>query len=228
MFDRLPVSIRRYELGLNLGNSGAWDRLRETDPSYSTGGSRGDWIERANESTAVASRARALAAVIRPLQASSIVSYGSGTCILEWHLSSFLDARIVCADYAVRTVERMRHLFPEAEHVVHDLGEDDPIEADLHILHRVDSEFDDARLSLILHRFRQPVLLVAAEPALTPRLWLTYKRRARSPDFGPVGWCRTRASLERLWRSSHEATSVEVCGRDAWLLRPVRSAPAIT
>jgi hypothetical protein len=114
-------------------------------------------------------------------------------------------------------------LFPEANVLHHDLLADGPIEADLHLLHRVDTEFGDQELRAVLARFREPVLLV-------PALLLTRRVLAREllvrvlhRHATRAGWVRNVPALRALWEPTHRATEIAVGDGRAFLLRRVEA-----
>ena len=81
------------------------------------------------------------------------------------------ERRLLLADYAPETVERLRELFPAAEVYRHDLLADPPLPADVHLFHRVDTELTDDEWREALRRFAgERVLVVATEVATSRRL----------------------------------------------------------
>jgi hypothetical protein len=187
-----------------LAGPAAWDRVRELDPRFGPEGPAAD-LDR---------RARDIAGVARELGARTICSYGAGTGRLEQIVAR--DFRVVCTDFAPRTVERLRELLPEV--VRHDLICDDPLAAELHLLHRLDTELSDAEWREVFPRFREPVLVVPSFLLTWPLVAKELLRRLRGAS--PAGYGRNEAALRALWAPSHDDRRVEVAGDPAFLLTP--------
>src|SRR5207249_8373397 len=119
------------------------------------------------------------------------------------------DLELVCTDFAPRTLERLCRLFPEADVRRHDLLCDPPLEADLHLFHRIDSELSNRQWRSVLPRFREPILLVATE--LLEMHSLLRERRLRSSSTATAaGYIRTEAGLRSLWRRTHRDRKLAV------------------
>jgi hypothetical protein len=199
---------------------GAWDALRETSGPFGLPSSRVDWERRA-ASPALAARARDIAAVAARLGAASLCSHGVGTATLELNIArSAPGLRLVCTDFAPRTVARLGELFPEAEVVVHDLLRDEPVAADLHLMHRIDSELSDAEWRSVFPRLGTPIVLV---PVLLLD-WLeaakALLRRARRPRAARAGYLRSEDALRALWHPTHSDERVRVGDATGYLLTP--------
>lgn len=235
MASKLPamrVTIPHYfDFGVDRDHVGrelvrrpdSWDAARETKGPFGLPGTRADWEERAADPSVLA-RVRDIAAIVGELEAKRICSYGVGTGVLELRLAQAApELEIVCTDYAPRTVDRLRELFPEATVVQHDLLTDEPLDADVHLLHRVDTEFTNSQWRTVLARFQEPVLLV-------PSLVLTWRPalrelllRVRYPRATRAGWLRSDSAFRALWRDEFRARDVTVGGAPAFLL--IRDAP---
>lgn len=196
----------------------SWDAMRDSDGSFGLPDSRIQWEQKAADGGVVA-RAVDIAAVARRMRARRICSYGVGTGLLELQLSRIApELELLCTDYAPKTVERLSRLFREAEVRSHDLRTDDPLEADLHVLHRIDTEFQDRELQRVLARFVEPVLLVPAHlldvRQLARELYLRFSSRRTTH----AGWVRTEAALRGLWEKTHNETRLSIGGALGFLL----------
>jgi hypothetical protein len=213
--------VDRDRVGRRLVQPGAWDAARDTDGPFGLPDTRAEWEAKAGD-PALAERAQDIAAIFRRHGAKRVCSYGVGTGVLELGLSRAApELELICTDYAPRTVERLRTLFPEARVVRHDLLADEPLDADFHLLHRVDTEFSDPQLRDVLARFQQPVLLVPGA-LLTWRLVLhellvRLKRRRATR----AGWLRSEAAFRPLWRGRFRARDVTVGSTRGFLLTKV-------
>jgi len=210
--------VDRDRVGRRLVQPGAWDAARDTDGPFGLPDTRAEWEAKAAD-PALAARAQDIAAIVRKNGAKRVCSYGVGTGVLElglWRAAPELE--LTCTDYAPRTVERLRTLFPEAGVVRHDLLADEPLDVDFHLLHRVDTEFPDPQLRDILARFQQPVLLVPSV-LLTWRLVLhELLVRLRRPRATRAGWLRSEAAFLALWRDRFHARDVTVGSARGFLL----------
>jgi hypothetical protein len=213
----------RQLVGGDLVRPDAWDslRLRSTGP-FALPPTRAEWEAQADTAGDLSERATALLQWVSDAGASSVASYGVGTAMLELHLHRLdQDLRLILTDYAPETVRRLSSLFDGVEIKQHDLLRDGPLGADLHLLHRVDSELSDQQWGELLGRFRaERVLVVATEVASLQRVLLELLHRARRPRASRAGWLRTRAAFEALWRSTHQARPMRIGDLSAWDLQP--------
>lgn len=217
-----------YDFGADGGTVGddlvrpeAWDAVRDLAGPFGLPRNRAEWEARAS-SPELAARAHSIAALAGRLEAESICSYGVGVCAVELNLARLAPGlHLACTDYAPRTVERLGALFPEADVIRHDLLRDDPLEADLHLLHRVDTELSDDEWRTVLPRFRAPALVV-------PAMLLTWRSvakelalRVRPGRATRAGYVRTEDALRSLWRPSHRDERLPVGDLTGFLLTPL-------
>jgi hypothetical protein len=168
---------------------------------------------------ALRERAAAIAQSLERQGARRVASYGSGAGYLE-HLLCKRGFQVVATEYAPGTVERLRGALPDAEVVHHDLLTHPPIDADLHLFHRIDTELTDKQWRGVFGRFSGlPVMVAAAEVLsghdLPHKLLLAWRNRKGTR----AGWLRNRASFERLWAETHGAEAVTLGDLRGWLLR---------
>lgn len=222
---RYPLTIAHYydfgdegtRVGAALASPEAWDALRETSGAFGLAREREAW-EHAAERPELVARATAIHAVARRLGARRICSYGVGAAHLELLLQRAApDLRLTLTDFAPRTVEALGRLFAEAEVVRHDLLADEPLDADLHLLHRLEAELSDAQWPHVFARFREPVLVVPGTLLDWERLVLELATRRRTRATR-AGWTRTPAALERLWRRTHAFEGIAVGDLPGYLL----------
>jgi hypothetical protein len=202
----------RDAVGDDLAAPGAWDALRDVAGAFHLPERRADW-EALAQAPGVVERATAVATLAREAGASSLASYGVGTGSLELQISQVDPAlQLLCTDNAPRAVARLAELFPEATVVVHDLVAEPPLEADFHLMHRLDTELDDHAWRAVLARFEQPVLFV---PSLVLDVVTAAKAVARRVLWRrstKAGWFRNEAALRSLWAESHWDRPVDVGG----------------
>jgi hypothetical protein len=205
-------------VGRKLVNPESWDAVRETSSPFGLPQSREGW-EAAALTPEFAARAEKIAELARELGAARICSYAVGPAFLELNLSTLLhDVELICTDYAPRTVERLSSLFPEAEVRLHDLWTAAPLDADLHLLHRVDTELANRKWRRVFPRFEKPVLVVAAHLLDWRALLRELSRVARRPCRTRAGYVRTEAALRRLWNPSHTDRPIAVGDLTGYLL----------
>jgi hypothetical protein len=228
---RIPLTIRhRYEFGPDRGRVGAdlvnprsWDAIRETAGPFGLPPTRAEW-ERASGEGDFAERAAAIAAIADELGARRVCSYGVGAAFVELRLARLRpDIELVCTDFTSRTLARLRELFPEAEVRYHDLLASPPVAADLHVFHRIDTEFSNRQWRTILPRFRQPVLLVATE-LLEVGALLRELRLRLSKTATAAGYIRTEAGFRSFWRRSHRDRKIAIGSHTGFVLTARRPA----
>jgi hypothetical protein len=215
----LRLTLRHtYDFGADAARLG---------PDLVRPGSWAEWEARA-AAPELAGRARDIAAIAARLEARTICSHGVGTATLELCvLHAAPRLRLICTDFAPRTVARLRTLFPEADVRVHDLVREEPPAADLHLMHRIDTELTDAEWRAVFPRFRRgPTLFI-------PGLLLTWAeaarelaRRIRAPRATHAGYLRNEDALRALWAPSHTDSRGTVGDLPAFLLTPRGELPS--
>jgi hypothetical protein len=229
----LRVTVRHYYdfgadrgiVGADLVTPEAWDGLRtRTTGVFSIPRTREEFIRVAEARRDIADRARAIDGWLAQQDARVVASYGVGGASLEWWLHRFRpDRRLILSDYGEATVERLAGLLPEVEVRNHDLRRDEPLPADLHLFHRIDTELSNPEWHDVFDRFGSAsILLVAAEVLdawkllceLRDRLLMKHHRASRA------GFVRTRGALEALWESTHASRPLRTHDLHAWSLTP--------
>jgi hypothetical protein len=213
----------RDVVGDDLVRAEAWDALRtRTAGAFALAGSREELERSADARPEIGERARVIDGWLGRHDAASVASYGVGGAVLEaWLLRLRPERRLVVADYAPETVERLRGLFSEAEVERHDLLSDPPLDAELHLFHRIDTELTDPQWRGLLKRFsKERALVVATEVATARRLAQEVLLRARNRHLTRAGWLRTRDSFEALWKATHDAEPLRVHDLEGWALVP--------
>jgi len=215
--------VDRQIVGDDLVRAEAWDALRtRTEGAFSVAVSRDELERTADGRPEIGDRARAIERWLAQRDADSLASYGVGGGVLEaWLLRLRVGRRLSMTDYAPQTVERLQMLFPEAEVAQHDLLTDAPLDAQVQLFHRIDTEFTDEEWRGVLRRFAgETILVVATEIATTKRLVQELMLRTRNRHLTRAGWLRTRGSFEALWRDTHVAEPLTFHDLDGWALTP--------
>jgi hypothetical protein len=215
----------RVHVGDDLVRAEAWDALRlNTDGPFSVSATRAAFEEAADGRPEIRERAERIAEVARERGVRRMASYGAGAALLElWLKRAAPEIDLILTDYAEGTVERVAAIFPEARVVRHDLLADPPLDADLHLFHRIDTELTNRQWRGVLRRFAHvPVLVVATEIIDLDRAVHEVLGRVRRRNVSRAGWLRTRDAFEALYGSEHEITPVAVSDLDGWLLEPRR------
>ena len=210
-------------VGDDLVRPGAWDALRtQTSGAFALPETRAELERAADQHPELAERAREIDRLLEAAEVRVLASYGVGSGQLEiWLQRLRPERRLLLTDYAPQTVDRLRRLFPEADVRMHDLSRDPPLEADAHLLHRVDSELTNREWQELLCRFgHETLLVVATEVASLPRLAAELLGRLRRRGLSRAGWLRTRDAFEALWRPTHEAAALRVHDLEGWVLDP--------
>ena len=103
----------------------------------------------------------------------------------------------------------------------HDLLRDAPLDGDLHLFHRVDTELDNEQWRGVYGRFAgEPVLVVATEVMPASEIPRQLLGAIRSRNLTHAGWTRTRGAFEALWRPTHRGTHVGFGDLEGWVLEP--------
>jgi hypothetical protein len=215
----------RSVVGDELVRASAWDALRtETTGAFALAASREELEHTAEARDEIAARAHAIDGCLARSSVRTLASYGVGGAVLEWWLLRLAPGRhFVLAEYAPKTLERLRELFPGVDVQRHDLLDDPPLPADVHLFHRIDTELTDAQWREVLERFAdETVLVVATEVATLRRLVSELMLRIRRRQSTRAGWLRTRDAFESLWRETHDARPVRLHDLQGWVLTPRR------
>jgi hypothetical protein len=214
---RYEFGPERDRVGASLVNPQSWDAIRESSGPFGLPATRVEWEQAATKSD-FAERAAVIAAVADELGARRVCSYGVGAAFVELELARLRpDLELVCTDFTSRTLERLRGLFPEAEVQQHDLLAEPPLEAGLHLFHRIDSELSNRQWRAVIARFEEPILLVATELLELDALRRELRLRSSSTATD-AGYIRTEAGLRSLWRRTHRDRKLAVASHTGFLL----------
>ena len=212
----------RALVGDDLVRPEAWDALRtRSDGPFAMAQTRDEAERRALADPDLVGRADALGAWLRREGVRRLVSYGVGGGTLELLLSRYEAApELVLTDYGPETVQQLRGLVPGAEVLRHDLLTDSPLGGDVHLFHRIDTEFDNRQLRSLLRRFADRRVLVIATGTVSVAEGLReVAYRFRNRNVSRAGWRRTSATFEALWRPTHEAQALTFHDLPGWDLR---------
>lgn len=215
--------VDRDLVGGDLIRPDRWDALRTQSRSvFAMATSRAEFERQVEERPELRARAAAIDAVLNEMGAVSVASYGVGGGALELSLHHISPQRkLILTDYGPETVASLARLFPEANVVEHDLRKEGPLEADVHLFHRVDTEFRNSQWKRIFRRYAdKAVLFIPGEIADFARIRAELERRLFVRGLSRAGWLRNERALEALWRRTHEAQPIHVHDLDGWVLRP--------
>jgi hypothetical protein len=227
----IPLTIpHRFDFGPDVDKVGddllrpeAWDSLRlQTAGPFAIAPDRDELERQADGRAEIGERMRAVDSLLRERGARTLVSYGVGGALPElWLLRIDPDRRLTLTDYAPETVRRLRELLPEVAVHQHDLLRDQPLDGDLHLFHRIDTELKNSQWRGVFRRFADRTILVVATEVMpvreAPR---ALKTALRSRHATHAGWTRTRAAFESLWRRTHRGTHLTLVDLEAWMLDP--------
>jgi hypothetical protein len=210
----------RRAIGPNLSSPSDWDAARELSGPFELPRDRRLWEDRAERSD-LKVRARDIVSIARVLGAHTICSYGVGTGALELNIHrAGPDLALTCGDYAPRTVQRLAELFTEALVAHHNFAADPPLEGDLHLMHRLDTELDDSDWRAVFVRFHQPILFVPGLVLGFTTAARELARRVLRPRASRAGWYRNEDALRSLWDYTHHDHELRIGDARAFLLRP--------
>jgi hypothetical protein len=213
----------RTLVGDDLVRPEAWDALRtRTDGPFAMARTTAEAERVALEHPELVGRADALAQWLHRERIGRVVSYGVGGGTMELLLSHHEHVpELVLTDYGPETVDGLRSLFPDTEVVRHDLLADPPLEGDLQLFHRIDTEFSNRQLRGLLERFAPERVLIVGSGTITVREGIhEVAYRFRNRNVSKAGWRRSRATFEALWSRTHDAVALTLHDLPAWDLRP--------
>jgi hypothetical protein len=213
----------RELVGDDLVRAEAWDALRTaSDGPFALPADRVAW-EQAAAREDIVERARQIDAWLNANDIESLASYGVGTAALELSLRRLTPTRrLVLTDYGRSTVARLQELMPDADVVHQDLFTDQPIDAQMSLFHRIDTEFTNDQWREIMRRFAaRRILFVATELIDWRRALTEWRRRREYASQTKAGLIRNRAAMESLWAHTHDATPLRFNDLHAWLLEPM-------
>jgi hypothetical protein len=200
--------------GSSLLSEAAWGALRadNADTPFSLPRQRELWITKALKDDAVRARAQAVARLVKEADFSKLYSPGCGCAFLEYNIKALLPGlALYCSDSCGASVEILASLFIEAEAIQRfDIasGAWRNESNALYLLHRVDTEFDDARWRQIFVSMHQaqvkhvlfiPGELLGVGGLIKKRIkFFLYAVQKKKPVF--VGYSRTKESFMALWK----------------------------
>jgi hypothetical protein len=220
---RIDFGADAAEVGDDLLRPEAWDSLRlRTSGPFTIAADREELERQADGRPEIGERMRAVDATLRERGVRTLVSYGAGGALPElWLLRIDPGRTLTLTDYAPETVRRLRELLPEAQVCRHDLLRDSPLEGDLHLFHRIDTELDNRQWRGVFRRFvGRTILMVASEVMPMREVPRQVRAALRSRHATHAGWTRTRAAFESLWRRTHRGTPVSLVDLEGWVLDP--------
>jgi hypothetical protein len=97
---------------------------------------------------------------------------------------------------------------------------DAPLEADLHMFHRIDTEFSNRQWRKVFERFAGLPVLIVAAGVVDVRGALAEVRGGLRRGRSRAGWVRTAARMEAVWRRTHDGSPVDLGDLPAWRLMP--------
>jgi hypothetical protein len=215
----------RAVVGADLVTPEAWDGLRtRTSSAFSIPSTRAEFVRAAERNHDLDARAREIDAWFDKRGSNVVASYGVGGAALEWWLATLRpDRKLLVTEYGEATVERLAEVFPEAEVRYHDLRQDAPLPADVHLFHRIETELGDDEWRDVFGRFERAHILFVAAGFLDLRALLSELRNwpvLKGRRVTSAGFIRTRAAVEVLWRPTHSAQPLRMHDLDAWALTP--------
>jgi hypothetical protein len=200
----------------SLRSPAEWDAVRlRGDEAFRLPETRDAWEALAERQGA---RAQALDGF---LLVRRLASYGVGTAALEralWTLRP--ERRLLLTENAPETADRLAGLFGEAEVRRHDLRSDPPLDADLHLFHRIDTELDDEAWRGVFSRFHGVRVVVVATQVLGAAGVARELATRLRPGSTWAGYARTRDAFESLWEATHRSCPLGAYGLEAWALEP--------
>jgi hypothetical protein len=231
-YTRRPVTIRhyfdfgddRYLVGDDLCRPEAWDAIRaNTEGPFALPDDRAEW-EATAEEPSIRPRAIEIDRWLRSRGVGSVASYGVGRGLLElWLHRLSPDRCLIISEFGPDTVDRLGRVFPNVDVRRHDLLADAPLDAEVHLFSRIDTELTNGQWRSVFGRFSDRlVLFVAADVLGLPRALMQLRIRHAHPSPTRAGYLRNRPAFEALWRQTHRAERVRFGDVEGWALDPKR------
>lgn len=241
VFDR-SVSVNAFKDG-KLDSAESWDLLREKEPMFSVPETRDEWIEvmehgvrKDGQDARLKERGILIADRLTSEGITSLVSFGSGGAGLEYHIHKRLPGlRIVCSEYAPKTVMLLQQVFSEAEVVQFDLMNDsfdlltqrEDATTTLELIYRLDAQFSDSQWKEIFEKMHQAGVknvLFIPTGFLTLRSLLSrirqriiWKMQNKQAVFS--GYLRTKKTFVSYWDRHFSATEQVLAGMTGFWLQ---------
>jgi hypothetical protein len=234
----IPVTLRhhfdfgpsRTLVGDALSDASSWDALRLNGGSgFRIASDRAEHERQAAQHGEIRDRMATFAEWLTRNRIRSLASYGAGTALPEYWLRCLLpDLTLTLTEAGPETYARLTQLFPEDCVVQHDLITDAPVPGDVHLFHRIDTEFSNAQWRALLSRFADQQIILMATETLSLRRTLIEIVRALQPGTTAAGWVRNRAAFESLLGTTHDVAELPVGDLPTWLLTPrMAGAPLV-
>lgn len=213
----------RHLVGDDLARPEAWDALRtQSRGPFALARTQAELGMIADLRPEIRDRGRVLDKWLERRGVKVLASYGVGSGVLEFWLHRLRpERRLLLTEYAPQTVAGLRAIFPDLVVMAHDLLQDAPLRADMHLFHRIDTEVSNHQFGELLYRFsREPVIVVATGVASLRHFAKELVLRMRGRGTTRAGWLRTRGAFDALWLPTHDATAVRFHDLDGWILEP--------
>ncbi len=211
-----------------LLNPVSWDHLRvgqnDSDNVFALPPDRSMWQERCLANQALHQRAEAIVHILKG-NYHRVHSYGVGCACLEFLLKvKNSDLFLQCSDFTPLTVNRLKIIFLEADEITQfDMFKDNwkNTENDcIHLLYRVDTEFDDAQWSTVFEKMKKAGIkniLFIPDGFLNLRRMMTEKIKYiadqwRGKKMTFAGYLRTEDQFKFLFNKFYQIKSVENIG----------------
>lgn len=168
-------------IGKHLDTAEGWDRLRgsgEDRMNFAIPETPERWRKNSFEDQDVLRQARDIADLTKANGFDRINSYGVGTAFLEYHIKRQMkDIYLQCSDYALDGIQRLKHVFNEADEIIQfDMLRDRWVyngQMCLYLFYRVDTAFTDEEW---WHIFRELSTANADHVLFIPCEFLCFKR----------------------------------------------------
>lgn len=209
------MKINHYSIfNLPFTNVIDWNTLRdeEFELSYCLPNSREKYLVKVNTEQTPKTVLKIIEQ-IQKLGYTKILSLGSGIAQTEFHIKENSNLEVIVSDNT-NSIIRLKsyNIFSDALFI--DIVKDDfpTDEKTLFLLHRIDTEFDDNDLKLIIQKLKETgvkhICFVPTNPNLFKILLSELKTiilsiiKLKKRTF--CGYCRSKSSLVSLWEKSYE------------------------
>jgi hypothetical protein len=239
-FDQTTTLLKDHE----LHSAESWDALRQFHPHFSIPENREEWlkaseahIKKDGQDGGLVARAKDVVKLIDELGVTSVFSAGVGGAGLEYQIKKMKpNIHLTCSEFAPISVERLKHVFLEADSIIlFDMKKDDWRVAvhttnpknQLTLLYRIDIDLSDQELFDMIRRMHEAgienILIILCGRltlrGLVNRLSQRFVWTLKGISYAFSGYLRTEKTFERAWQGLYVSKSLECAGLRSFLLK---------
>jgi hypothetical protein len=226
-------------IGDSLDTAAGWDRLRssaEDRMNFAIPGTPERWRQNSIRDKDILRQAKDIVNLTKISGFDRINSYGVGTAFLEYHVKQQRkDVYLQCSDYTPDAIERLKHVFKEADEIIQfDMLHDQWVDNGhmcLYLFYRVDTAFTDEEWRRIFQKLSaagiEQVLFIPCE-FLCLKRFVTQKikwvmRTFQKRPLTMAGYLRTKDAFRSMFGFYYVVKEIVRIGSLTGLLLKLRA-----